>query len=137
MICYRLPDQWPIDAEVPMHQKIAQPCNILPWHVAGPRLPFSTQPRDRFAHRRSPLCHRVTECLILSHRARKSASVLLETALAIQSRASKMSLRRWASRRIDQAGFGEHTGADQRLQCRFDRKIDRPAEEVRQFACQG
>ena len=47
--------------------------------------------------------------------ATKSASVLKETALAIQSRASRMSLSRWSSRRIYQAGLGDHAGPNQRL----------------------
>ncbi len=50
MICHCLPHQRPIDAEVLMHQNIAQTYNVLPRHLTVSRLHLGTQPRDRFSH---------------------------------------------------------------------------------------
>jgi hypothetical protein len=44
-----------------------------------------------------------------------------------------MSFSRWSSRRMYQAGFGEHARPYQRLQSGFDSKIDATSEQLTKF----
>ena len=64
MIYRRLPDQWPIDAELLMNQNVAQAHNVLPRHKTVSGLYFGTQPGDRFSNGREPLGNRVAKRII-------------------------------------------------------------------------
>ena len=55
MIYRRLPDQWPIDAELLMNQNVAQAHNVLPRHKTVSGFDFGTQPGNRFSNGREPL----------------------------------------------------------------------------------
>jgi hypothetical protein len=53
-----------MDAEVLVHQNVAQADNILPWHQTVSVLDFGTQLGNGLSNRRKPLCDRVAKRLI-------------------------------------------------------------------------